>query len=177
MANPTYATQNIQSNILAYETLKEYGFCRKAATAVANPLTNTFPIDNGGSEDLQLGSIVYFDTDKWKPYTIAEVVAGDALGTATAIVIGTDEIGGAHGDIKPLNSRPDVFALGEVGGMLLTNGIAMVRGSYLAASGTGTQPTFAQFSALIETAMVQVKVYESQDQFDGTYGDVTSISN
>jgi hypothetical protein len=96
MANPERATQNIQSNILAYETLKEYGFCRKGASAVANPKTGTFPIDNS-AEDLQLGSIVYFDTDKWKPYTIAEVTTGDALGTATAIVIGTNEIGGAQG--------------------------------------------------------------------------------
>jgi hypothetical protein len=46
----------------------------------------------------------------------------------------------------------------------------------LAASGEGTQPTFDKISALVESAMVQVKVYESQEIFDGSYGDEPSIS-
>lgn len=176
MANPTYATRKIQSNILAYETLKDYGFCRQAASATANTTVSgfeTYPIDNSAG-GLQLGSLVKFETDKWTPLTNAEIIAG---GEATiGIVIGTDEIGGAMGDVDPATGEPAVFATGDVGGMLLVNGTAMVRGQYLSGTGAGT-PTIAQIKAVVETNMVQVKVVESQEQFDGTYGDVTSITN
>jgi len=178
MANPTYSTQNIQSNILAFETLKQYGFCRQAASAVANTSADgfpTYPIDNSTGE-LQLGSIVKFDTDKWTPLTKAEIIAGVA-DEVIAVVIGTDEIGGAFGDIDPATGNPNAFATGDVGGMLLVNGVAMVRAQYLSGTGSTTAPTVAQIKAVIEDNMVQVKVVEAQDQFDGTYGDVSSITN
>ena len=172
MANPTYAIQNIQSNIIAYEELKEYGFCRKAATATANAALGTLPINNAGG-DVQLGTVLVSDGSKWNPISNGQATDPSTITEPVAIVIGTDELGGAVGEIDPATGNAKQLPVGDAGGMLLVNGTAIVRKQYLSQGVSGGTATIDQLAAAVEATMVQVKVYDSFEQFDGTYGDET----
>ena len=145
--------QNIQSNILSYETLREYGFCREYTEGLVNT-----------GDNLELGSVV-FTTDgvAWNPVTADEITNKTATGVG--IIIGFGDRGEA------------IEAEGTTAtekGMLIIQGIAIVRKQYL--KGDGTEPDKDALQAYVEELMTLVNVDESFVEFDGTYNDVTPIT-
>lgn len=147
--------QNIQSNILSYETLNEYGFCRKFVKT----------LDNTAS-DLELGSVVFtIDAGaSYQPVDDAEVAS--PVADAVAIVIG-------FGDRGEALVAEGTTATEE--GILLIQGIAIVRKQYLKLATGSTTPKDA-IQEYVEAQMVLVNVDESFVEFDGTYNDVTPIT-
>lgn len=164
--------QNIQSNILAYESLKEYGFCRIQAE-----------VDNSAGT-MELGSVLVAPVAADKTVGTFVEVTGvtatdgsldeptDGTSFAFAIIIGTGNLGEA------LNtSQADITTTGTDDVMLLVRGEAMVRKPYLVYQGTQLSARLDAIVAYIEGYMDQVIVVDSAVPFDGSYGDVTSISN
>lgn len=162
----TAETQNIQSNILAYEFLKEYGFCRKAV----GTLNGGGGIDNTG-DNVVLGTVVVTADGgvTWAPIAQAVVTAGTP--SEIGVVIGLGNVGEA------VDSVPSqIGTTATEAGIVLVNGSAIVRKQYLKVA-EGDPTDVDVLGAFVEANMVQVKAYDSFDEFDGTYSDVTSITN
>lgn len=182
MANPTYTTQNIQSNILAYEELKEYGFCRKE-----------FTVDNTAGT-LRLGSVLYRTVapdsktkGDWTEVT-ATALGDGTLGAAQttieslpaasggkvelAVLIGTNNLGEA------LNtSQADITVAAAVKVLLLVRGTAILRKPYLVYQGTQSDANATLLAGYIESLMEQVVVVDAATPFTGAYADSTAIVN
>ena len=158
----TASIQNIQSNILSYEELKEYGFCRKAVGAS----NGGGGLDNTGSDSVLGTVVVTADAGvTWTPIAQAVVTAGTS--SEIGVIIGFGNVGEA---IEPVGITATEDAV------ILTNGTAIVRKQYLTEA-EGAPTSVDVLGAFIEANMVQVKAYDSFTEFDGTYSDVTSITN
>lgn len=173
MANPLSTSTNIQSNILAYEELQPYGFCR-----LQQEVDNT-------AGTMKLGSVLArtLGADKetagaWTEVTATTLTDGtydqpiDGSTFEFAVIIGTDNRGGAFD-----TAGDDITTTGTDEVLLLVRGTAIVRRQYLVYQGAPSGAADSALKALVEGYMEQVVVAESQDQFDGTYSDVTPITN
>ena len=162
----TASTQNIQSNILAYEDLKEYGFCRLAV----GPLNGGGALDNTGDNSVLGSVVVTADAGvTWTPIAQAVVTAGTP--SEIGVIIGLGNLGQAID-----SDQDEIGTTATENAVILVNGTAIVRKEYLSVA-EGAPTDVDVLGAFVEANMVQVKAYAGADQFDGTYSDVDSISN
>ena len=138
----------IQSNVIGYESLAEYGFCRKHVGA---NIVNT-------GDDVILGTVVFTtDGTTYAPLTDAEEATPAAVGVG--VVIGFGDQGEA---IVPEGTTATEK------GMILFQGMAIVRKEFLAMA-TGGTLTQDEIAAYLESQTTLINVDDSFVKFDGTY--------
>jgi hypothetical protein len=139
--------QNIQSNIIGYESLVEYGFCRKQVSGLVNT-----------AGDLELGTVV-FSTDgtNYAPLTDAQEATPTA--TSVGVIIGFGQQGEAI--------APEGVTATEKG-LLIVQGVAILRKQYLKGA-TGNTLTQDEIAAYLESQTTLINVDDSFVEFTGTY--------
>lgn len=146
--------QNIQSNIIAYESLAEYGFCREYSAA----------IDNSGTA-VELGTLVYDLAGVWTPLTNAQVTS-----TAAVDASGNDLSGEKFGVLIGFGAQGEAIApegtTATEKGLLIIQGVAILRKEYIKA---GTTNDTAKNKTIIEANTTLINVDDSQAEFTGTY--------
>jgi len=175
MANPTATQTNIQSEILAYEELKEYGYCRVNATFDNDPLI----------AGVGLGTLFARTVDESASLTVygawAPVPVADLADAATAFAPTADthvEVGIMIGHGKLGLATDEAFTVADATQdiVLLVRGAAIVRLPYINYTGTATAASTANITNVIQNNMVGVMPVDSFAPFDGTYSDVTPIT-